>query len=150
LENVGIYILTAWCVFTLVVIVGRTRKKRETISPVFKIYLLTAIMTGLAMTYVGASTAATGHYPECGALIALLGILACPLALFSIFLAPARYSIAALAYLVFWTAFNLAGMFATANGCPPWVSAIEGLAGLALGAGSLIALIQTNNVSTRA
>ena len=150
MENIGIYILIAWCAFTLVVIVGRTRKKRETISPVFKIYLLTAIMTGLAMTYVGVTTAATGRFPECGPLIALLGILACPLALFSIFLAPARYSVAALAYLVLWMAFNLAGMLATANGCPAWVSALEGLAGLALGAGSLLALIQTKNVSTKA
>ncbi|MBU6452389.1 MAG: hypothetical protein KGS72_11460 [Cyanobacteria bacterium REEB67] len=150
MENIGIYILIAWCAFSLIVIFFRSKKKREKISPIFQIYLFAAIMTGLAMTYVGAATAATGRFPECGALIALLGILACPLALFSIFLAPARYSYAACAYLILWCAFNLAGMLATANGCPPWVSALECLAGLALGAGSLTTLVQTKMAGRRA
>jgi hypothetical protein len=128
--------MLAWCLLTAAVILARLKVQRQAVAPLFNLYLIMAVFCGVGLVAVGATTALTGHYPQFGALAAFVAILFNPLALISLFFAPMHLNRATLAFLIGWILFVLAGMYATAGGCPPWVMILEALVGLILAGGS--------------
>ena len=129
--------LAIWALICLAIIFWRSRLKRDKVAPIFYLYLLTAGPIGFALAAVGIATIATGNFPEYGALVSLLAILASPLSLLCIFLVPWRFCLAPLAYVALWALFCTFGMTVTDEGCPSWLLGLQIASGLTLGLGAI-------------